>query len=276
MTQIIYGIGGGNMRDDKMQIHYQRILELSKEQFGRDEPRVAILPTAHLNGTNEVMGRGFIDYIGEVFEVLGCATRYIWIGDLLPDQKPTSNGEVSEILDESDAVFVLGGDTQYLLEVVRERELVPVFEKVLAEGRVMSGTSAGLIWLAECSMSDSESFHKDNWDYIMLQGIGVLPLAVNVHDNGSVPNGIIDKRSRKEQFEERFRKLGSIPGLAVDEFVGIEVIDGICKVRSTVESIGVEVLANGEDAVIRKRVRPGDELDIKDQAGLRSFALSGI
>ncbi|MDH3492406.1 MAG: Type 1 glutamine amidotransferase-like domain-containing protein [Acidobacteriota bacterium] len=271
MKKIFYGIGGGDMRHANMAIHYPRIVELAREQAGREGVRVSILPTAHLNGTNKKMGRGWMDFIVEQFERLGCEVCNIFIGDLLPDQKPVSNKEVVTILDNSDAVFVLGGDTQYLLEVVRDRELVKPFLDAYERGTVFAGSSAGLIWFSKYCMSDSESFHEDAWNYIMLEGLGVLPLAVNVHDNGTVPEGIIDRRSRREQFEERFLEIVDTPGLAVDEMVGIEVVEGICKVRTADRSIGAEILINEGGVVRRKKMDGAVEIDLLDTEGLKSF-----
>lgn len=274
MRKIFYGIGGGDMRHKRMQIHYPRVVELAKRQFGREKPSITILPTAHLNGTNKKMGRGWMDFIVEKFEQLGCEVRNIWIGDLLPEQEPTPAATVFEILETSDAVFVLGGDTQYLLRVVRASGLGDAFMDSYNRGTVYAGSSAGLIWFSKYCMSDSESFHKDDWNYIMLEGLGVFPLVINAHDNGDVPEGIIDKRSRKRQFEERFLELESIPGLAVDEMAAIEVTDGICRLKTAHESIGAKILLNERGRVRRRMIGYEMEIDLFDRESLRNFAIS--
>lgn len=260
MREIIYGIGGGDMRNERMQMHYGRIAALAREQFGCERPNMTILPTAHHNGTNERIGRGWMDLIVEKFEEQGCEVSHIWIGDQLPGQAEHTDSEITDILAASHGLFVLGGDSRYLLEVIRNRGLRPLFENALKAGTVISGTSAGLIWLSEHCMSDSESFHKDDWNYIMLEGLGILPLAINVHDNGAVPEGIIDKRSRKAQFEERFLELDDIHGLAVDEMVGLEIIDGKCSLQTAHESIGAEILVKENGKVRRTKIVGGLDL----------------
>ncbi len=274
MDTIIYGIGGGPMKDKKMVGHYSRIVDLAQAQFTCETPEVAIVPTAHMNGTNEKIGRGYMDFIAETFADLGCSTREILIGDVPTGQRETESGDIQEILDHSHAVFVLGGDTKYLMNIMRERGLVPNFRETIEAGTVMSGTSAGLIWLTRHGMSDSQSFYLDEWSYVMIDGIGILPVAGNVHDNGPIPEGLAPQKSRREQFEEHFRQLGEIPGLAVDEFVGIEVRNGICQVRTPDPDIGVYVLANGADGVVRRRVDPSVTLDLNDARNLREFALA--
>ncbi len=124
---IIYGMGGGKMSDDRMAGHYPRIVDLAQAQFTCEKPQIAIVPTAHFNGTNEKLGRGFMDFTVDIFEGLGCDTEQILIGDLPAGQRETRTGDIEQILDKSHGVFVLGGDTRYLLEVVRERGLTQYF-----------------------------------------------------------------------------------------------------------------------------------------------------
>ena len=274
MDTIIYGIGGGRMSDPLMANHYARIVELAKAQFGIDRPQVAILPTARFNGTHPRMGRGTIDFAMETFRNLGCDAKQILIGAVPPGQSETRVGEIQEIIRRSHAIFVLGGDTRYLLNVVRGKGLVPTFESVFGDGKVMAGTSAGFIWLTQHCMSDAESFHSDKWRYVMLQGLGILPVAGNAHDNGPIPRGLVPQASRREQFEGCFARLGDLPGIAVDEFAAIEVRNYECRPRSANPSIGAYVLINGPNGIARRKMAPGTALNLCDAAALRDFALS--
>ena len=164
------------------------------------------------------------------------------------------NEEVVSQLEESDALFVLGGDTRYLLDVIRSRKLVDAFLNAFSAGTVFAGTSAGLIWFSRWCMSDSESFHKEFWNYITLDGLGVLPFGINAHDDGGVPEGIIDNRSRKDQFEAQFLENNGVRGLAVDEMVGIEIIDGNLKVQTASPRKGAYILSKQDDEFVREKV----------------------
>jgi cyanophycinase-like exopeptidase len=274
MDTIIYGMGGGKMSDPRMTYHYRRIVDLAKAQFGLDKPHVAIVPTAHFNGTNAKIGRGNIDFIFERLRSLGCDTQQILMGDVPAGQSETRDSDTHDILGTSHAVFVLGGDTRYLLEVVREKGLVSAFESIFHDGKVMAGTSAGFIWLTKHCMSDAESFHSKQWRYIMLQGLGILSVAGNAHDNGPLPEGLVPQVSRREQFEGYFAQLGELPGIVVDEFAAIEVRNFMCQPRSSNPAIGAYVLANGPDGIARRKIAPGTAVDLRDAAALRNFALS--
>ena len=274
MDTIIYGMGGGKMNDPRMTYHYQRIVDLTKAQFGPGKPQVAIIPTAHFNGTHSRLGRGNMDFIAERFRRLGCDTQQILMGDVPAGQSETRDRDIQAILRNAHAVFVLGGDTRYLIEVVRGKGLVATFESIIHDGKVMAGTSAGFIWLTKHCMSDAESFHSDQWRYIMLQGLGILPVAGNAHDNGPLPEGLDPQVSRREQFEGYFAQLGELPGIVVDEFAAIEVRNFMCQPRSSDPAIGAYVLANEANGIARRKITPGTEIDLRDAAALRDFALS--
>jgi len=274
MDTIIYGMGGGKMSDPRMTDHYQRIVDLAKAQFGIETPQVAIIPTAQFNGTHSKLGRGNMDFIAERFRSLGCDTQQILIGALPAGQSETWDSDIQNILRNAHTVFVLGGDTRYLLKVVRDRGLVSTFESIFHDGKVMAGTSAGFIWLTKHCMSDAESFHSNQWRYIMLQGLGILPVAGNAHDNGPLPEGLVPQVSRREQFAGYFAQLGELPGIVVDEFAAIEVRNFMCQPRSPDPAIGACVLANGAKGVARRKIAPGTAVDLQNAAALRDFALS--
>jgi peptidase E len=274
MDTIIYGMGGGKMNDPRMTDHYQRIVDLAKDQFGIETPQVAIIPTAQFNGTHAKIGRGNMDFIAERFRSLGCDTQQILMGHVPAGQFEAGDSDIQDILRTAHAVFVMGGDTRYLLEVVRGKGLVATIESIFHDGKVMTGTSAGFIWLTKHCMSDAESFHADQWRYIMLQGLGILPVAGNAHDNGPLPEGLVPQVSRRQQFEGYFAQLGDLSGIVVDEFAAIEVRNFMCQPRSPDPAIGAYVLANGANGIARRKIVPGTEVDLRDAAALRDFALS--
>jgi dipeptidase E len=125
------------------------------------------------------------------FTKRGCTVNEILIGDVLPGEREMSVDEVNHLLKNSDALFVLGGDTRYMLDVITARSLGQLFINSLESGKLFSGTSAGAIWLAEVAMSDSEKFAKPvDWSFIMLKGLGVLPFLMTVHDDQGVAGGV--------------------------------------------------------------------------------------
>ncbi|MCH8219525.1 MAG: Type 1 glutamine amidotransferase-like domain-containing protein [Planctomycetes bacterium] len=265
---LLYGIGGGNPRDTRMLDHYSSIAELAREDCDLDTPKIVLLPTAHRNGTQRRLP--FRRYIASCFEKRGCRTCEILVGDVPAKERETPFGDVEQLLEDADALFVLGGDTRHLLSVLAARDLLPVFKQSYEGGLLFSGSSAGLIWLAEHSMSDSDSFSTpEQWRFIILKGLGVLPLALNVHDDQGVCDGVLPRVSRRVQFEERLRALDDPLGLAVDEFVALEVRHGRCRVRSHRAETGAYVLADIGGTLHRRRI--DTVIDLLDKPSLRQY-----
>lgn len=99
---------GGNMSDPRMAEHYQRIVDLAKAQFDSEKPQVAIIPTAHFNGTHPRIGRGYMDLTVERFRGLGCDTQQILMGDVPVGRPETRDSDIHAILSDSHAVFCFG------------------------------------------------------------------------------------------------------------------------------------------------------------------------
>lgn len=249
----LYCIGGGNALDERMIAHYAHTIDLARQTSGKTSPQIAVLPTARRNGTLKTLPRG-ADVMAE-FTKCGCSVNEILIGDVLPGEREMSADEVNHLLKTSDAVFVLGGDTRYMLDVIAARNLGPLFIRSLESGKLFSGTSAGTIWLAEGAMSDSESFMKPvGWNFIMLKGLGILPFIMNVHDDQGIATGVANQVVRREEFERRLLTADNRPCLAIDEFVGLEIRNGHCTVRSPDVKKGAYLLAKDNESIIRKKI----------------------
>jgi cyanophycinase-like exopeptidase len=189
------------------------------------------------------------------FTKRGCTVNEILIGDVLPGEREMSVDEVNHLLKNSDALFVLGGDTRYMLDVITARSLGQLFINSLESGKLFSGTSAGAIWLAEVAMSDSEKFAKPvDWSFIMLKGLGVLPFLMTVHDDQGVAGGVSEGLVRREEFERQLLASDNRLGLAIDEFVGLEIRNGQCTVRSPSPEKGAYLLAKDNGSIIRKKI----------------------
>jgi len=223
-STLFYGIGGGNSEDPRMLQHHERLVELARGRNGDQEPIVLTLPTAHHNGLHAELRHR--DFFVDRFLELGCEVREILIGELPDGQQNSSREIIMDWLEEADLIFVLGGDTRYLLQMVEELDLAPVFQEAFKNGVIFSGSSAGCIWVADLSMSDSQEYHTpENWDYISLKGLGFLP-AMNVHDNQGVRKGLTSGLSRSEAFNEMAKNLEIEKAICVEEFAAVVVENG--------------------------------------------------
>jgi peptidase E len=246
-----YGIGGGKPDDPRMAPHYQRVAAVAAARTTAARPPVALLPAAHRNGLHPALTyRGFMV---ETFKKLGCAPVEILIGDVPEGESPFTPEEVAQVLAHASALFVLGGDTRYLLEICRSQAFTPLFQEAFLSGLPFCGSSAGCIWLSRTCMSDSECFETpDNWRYIELDGLGLLPFFINVHDNQGLREGVHPAEPRRSAFERMFRNGGERLAIAIDEFVALELCSGVLDVVGNSPERGAYILRRSGDDVIRE------------------------
>lgn len=247
-----YGIGGGKSDDPRMFPHYQRVATIAASRAQRERPLAAILPTAHRNGLHPALK--YRDFTLETFQNLGCDTIEILIGDVPKGESPFSHDDVAEVLSIASALFVLGGDTRYLLEICRSQNFTPIFRDAFSSGLPFCGTSAGCIWISRKSMSDSEWFETpDNWSYIMTDGLGFVPLCLNVHDNQGIREGLKPSHSRRKVFERMFLDNGENLAIAIDEFVALELRNSVLKVVGTDFERSAYIIRRSGDEVSREK-----------------------
>ncbi len=254
-SPLFYGIGGGSSEDPRMLRHHERLVSLARERNGDDVPVVLTLPTAHHNGLHADLRHR--DFFVERFLELDCEVVEILLGEIPEGQRNTSRVQILDWLEEADLLFVLGGDTRYLLQQVRDLDLEEVFKEAFDQGVIFSGSSAGCIWIAEFSMSDSEEYHSpDDWDYITLDGLGFMP-AMNVHDNQGVRKGLRSGLSRKDAFDKIASEAGLEKAICVDEFAAVMIEGSNPPVCINFGNDGVELWARSVNGgVERKSLNP--------------------
>jgi len=72
-------------------------------------------------------------------------------------------------------------------------------------------------------MSDSQEYHTpENWDYITLEGLGLLP-AMNVHDNQGIRTGLVSGLSRSDAFDQIATQAGLEKAICVEEFAAVTI-----------------------------------------------------
>jgi peptidase E len=256
----IYAIGGGKADHPRMLEHYARIVELARIAAQGSAPRMALLPTAHRNGLHSALS--FRPFLRDHFTKIGCEVAEILIGDVAPHEREHSNAEIRETLERAHALYVLGGDTRYLLNAVRARNLETMIEERARSGLVLTGSSAGAIWLSSRCISDSEAYQNPlQWSYITLEGLGLLPFFVNVHDNQGVREGLAQPVDRSKHFEACLVRSEATVGLAIDNFVALHIVDGRCRVAGARSDDGAYILRTEAGQVARTKIE--GELDLQ-------------
>lgn len=103
-----------------------------------------------------------------------------------------------------------------------------------ARNTVLCGLSAGALCWFDYGHSDSMSFyHPDDWEYIRVKGLGLLPFTACPHYDGE---------ARDQSFQTMLLRNGGI-GIALDNCVAIEVIDDQFRILSVRDGAGAYRIA---------------------------------
>ncbi len=143
----------------------------------------------------------YFEGIKKVYENLGCIVSHLDINKPYEDIK-------KDILN-TDIIYIGGGNTKHLMEVLKEKEIDKILIKAYEKGIVCSGLSAGSYCWFNC-----------NYDFI--EGMNVINAINCVHYDQK-------DKSAKEKLYSVIKEKGLV-GYAIDNCVALEFIDDNVKV----------------------------------------------
>ena len=192
---VAFGGGGFAMEPDNPLLD-DYVLSLSRQAAP------ARVPDPHGRGDN----LAWIDRFYEVFDEDRCEPAHLTLFN-------RSVEDLYDFLREQDVIYVGGGNTVNLLAVWRAQGLAEVLPRVLAEGVIACGVSAGGLCWFERGITDSYGPALNP----LTNGLGFLPGSFCPHYDS-------DPR-RPHAFQEFVRTTGQ-PGLAAEDGVGLHYVDG--------------------------------------------------
>ena len=134
----IIAIGGGGFgRNPNKPVIEDYIVNLSSSK----EPVVTFFPTASAEDT------GYIVNFYTAFSKLNCKAQHISLFKKTPDLK--------SVIDESDIIYIGGGNTKSMLAVFHEWNLDELIINAYKKGKILAGVSAGAICWLEKGITDS-------------------------------------------------------------------------------------------------------------------------
>ena len=137
-TRNIIAIGGGGFgRNPNKPVIEDYILNLSDSK----KPIVTFFPTASAEDSNYIVN------FYTAFSKLNCKAQHISLFKKTPDLKT--------IIDESDIIYIGGGNTKSMLAVFREWNLDTLIINGYKQGKILTGVSAGAICWFEKGITDS-------------------------------------------------------------------------------------------------------------------------
>ncbi|MCA9858617.1 MAG: Type 1 glutamine amidotransferase-like domain-containing protein [Thermomicrobiales bacterium] len=208
-------IGGGQLRQGET-LPIDRYLV---ERTGAQWPNLLFIPTASSDAEEYVQTVSDI-YGGQ----LGCTVNVLRL-----TQNPPPFETIEHLVRAADLIYVGGGNTLKMMRLWRRLGVAQLLLDAHREGKVLAGLSAGALCWFQWGHSDSMSFyHPDDWDYIRVKGLGILPFTGCPHYDGE---------GRDQSFQTMIARNGGI-GIAIDDCAAFEVEGDGYRILSTREGAG--------------------------------------
>jgi dipeptidase E len=195
----IVAIGGGEMKlGDTLPIDKYIV-----ERTGAQWPIALFIPTASSDA------EGYAQVVSEVYGAqLGCTVEVLRL-----IENPPPYERIAEMIRGADLIYVGGGNTLKMMRLWRRLGVDKLLLEAHANGKVLCGLSAGaLCWFAYGHSDSMAFYHPDDWDYIRVKCLGILPFTGCPHYDGE---------GRDKSFQTMIARDGGI-GIAIDDCAAVE------------------------------------------------------
>jgi dipeptidase E len=195
----IVAIGGGEMKlGDTLPIDKYIV-----ERTGAQWPIALFIPTASSDA------EGYAQVVSEVYGAqLGCTVEVLRL-----IENPPPHERIAEMIRGADLIYVGGGNTLKMMRLWRRLGVDKLLLEAHANGKVLCGLSAGaLCWFAYGHSDSMAFYHPDDWDYIRVKCLGILPFTGCPHYDGE---------GRDKSFQTMIARDGGI-GIAIDDCAAVE------------------------------------------------------
>jgi dipeptidase E len=197
----IVTIGGGCLWEGETFAIDKAVVALS----GKRKPNALFIPTA----TEDWDGycEGFEKIYGSR---LGCKTDTL----LLRRERPTMR-VIREKIQAADLIYVGGGNTLRMMRLWRRLGVDALLRSAHRRGVVLAGLSAGAICWYDYGHSDSMYYyHPEDWQYIRVKGLGLIPATGCPHVNAE---------NRMGHFQGMMKKRPGV-GIAMDNNAAVAYV----------------------------------------------------
>jgi dipeptidase E len=211
----IVAIGGGEMREGQTLAIDKHIVELT----GASWPNALFIPTASSDSPD------YAAIFTRVYgDTLSCNVNVL---NLLAD--PPAPERIAELIRGADLIYVGGGNTLKLMKRWRKLGVDALLREAATRNTVLCGLSAGMLCWFAYGHSDSMSFYSpDDWEYIRVKCLGLLPFTGCPHYDGE---------ARDQNFQAMIAREGGI-GIGLDDCAALEVHDDQYRIITSREGAG--------------------------------------
>lgn len=199
-------IGGGDIGRSNTKYETKEIDEKIVKLSNKENPNFLFI------GLASNFSDSYYKVIKDVYKKLGCETGKI------SNKTLTHIEVVEEKIKTADIIYIGGGDTVKLVNILKENGIDKMLKEKLDTESVLVGISAGAISYVKSGLSDTEIINNISNNYVKVDGLGFI-------DYMFVPHFSSDSK-KMEDLEKVLKNDKDSIALCADNCAAIEIIDG--------------------------------------------------
>ena len=142
-------------------------------------------------------------------DMYGCKTEHLTEEDIKLEQIASNK------IENSDIIYVGGGNTLRLMTLLRKYKIDLMLEKAYKNDKILCGISAGAICWCDFGNSDSRKFTSGSDQLIKVKGLGFVKILCCPHFNS--------ENNRKNDLPRMMKKTHKIPAIALNDGAALEI-----------------------------------------------------
>ncbi len=227
--------GGGIGKPNKEKYQVRALDEEIINMTGKKSPQLLFIGVASHKTEDE-----YFLTIQKNFSALNCECAHLNKVDIKDEAK------ARKMFDAADIIYVGGGNTIHLMQVFRKHNIFPLFEKAIAENKVLTGMSAGAICYCEFGNSGSRVLKSNPNQPVKVAGMGFVKMLFCPH---------INSNKNRLPAMENMLKSESLEGYALDDLVAIKIVNESMTFLGTREKLKIfKCYFDGNKKFIKEKV----------------------
>lgn len=199
-------IGGGDIGRSNTKYETKEIDEKIVKLSSKENPNFLFI------GLASNFSDSYYKVIKDIYKNLGCKTGKI------SNKTLTHIEVVEEKIKNADIIYIGGGDTVKLVNILKENKIDKMLKEKLDTESVLVGISAGAISYLKSGLSDTEIINNISNNYVKVDGLGFI-------DYMFVPHFSSDSK-KMEDLEKVLKNDKDSIALCTDNCAAIEIING--------------------------------------------------
>lgn len=199
-------IGGGDIGRSNTKYETKEIDEKIVKLSSKENPNFLFI------GLASNFSDSYYKVIKDIYKNLGCKTGKI------SNKTLTHIEVVEEKIKNADIIYIGGGDTVKLVNILKENKIDKMLKEKLDTESVLVGISAGAISYLKSGLSDTEIINNISNNYVKVDGLGFI-------DYMFVPHFSSDSK-KMEDLEKVLKNDKDSIALCADNCTAIEIING--------------------------------------------------